>query len=80
MCCGDKCLTRSFYYEYKEYTNKSNNGVAETTFWFGKYSGKKINEVPISYLKWMQENINAESSRMEKFMKTIDGYLKVNPK
>jgi DNA repair protein RadD len=80
MWCGDKCLTRSFYYEYKEYTNKSNNGVAETTFWFGKYSGKKINEVPISYLKWMQENINAESSRMEKFMKTIDGYLKVNPK
>jgi hypothetical protein len=46
-----------------------------TVLWFGKHKGVAIRNVPTGYLRWMVENINRDSWRMEVLCGFIAEYL-----
>jgi len=72
MLCGKKVLTEPQVPYYKTpYTS------SDTTIWFGKHKGMNIKDVPLSYLKWIYENFENDSLKMDKLLTEIGKLLKL---
>jgi len=52
--------------------------IDDMKLWFGKHSGKKLSQVPISYLSFMLDNFNFSSQKMELLKNSIKIQLKIN--